>query len=432
MEKANTVLKFAKSRVRIVVALLLGPLIVSVLMILMARLVAGIPESTFPFPEKSIQLTGMPATFQAAVLPKWKIGQKISLHTPESLPRFSQNPLPTYAAEAVYFQGVNSRLTVVVPGLGGNSTDSMNVWFARPFLNHGDSVLILPSPSHPSFFEMYLASFDFHRSNLALCEVIKDFVTSSHFRSLKVSRVLLAGYSLGARNVLEVPGCLSSFLQQRELGMEVFSMNPPLDLDYAASVLDDALGAPAPLDVGGFAKALLVGLYTKLMAFSFQDFKGFQDVDEQALILAARRWTFFLENQDSSLKKIIATLFARKLRSTIQLAAKKSSADDADEGDFSFRILTSSTSDSQLTNLDQLLSRVNQVRQQTGGRFFILHSMDDFLIRPTDLQALFEFAPQQVLALPRGGHVGAVFQSEYVSGFGLGRSLKVFPPVYKP
>lgn len=428
---ANSILKFAKSRIHFLAALFIFPSALGLLLILMARLVAAIPESALPFPDKSIQLTGMPATFQTAVLPKWEIGERIPLAAKsEALPHDVQPHL--YSAEAVYYHGSSARLTVVVPGLGGNSTDSMNVWFARPFLNFGDTVLILPSPSHPSFFEMYLKNFDFELANQALCEVVKDFISSQRFQSSKVSSVLLAGYSLGARNVLEMPDCLSSFLQARGLGLEVFSMNPPLDLDYAASVLDGALGDPAPLKDGGFAKTFLFGIYTKLMAFSFSDFKGLEGVDERAIILTARRWTFFLEDQDSALKKIIAALFSYKLQPTIRLATKKPSISAEAQDGFSFRILTSDIPDSRPANLDQLLGRIMEVRTQTSGRLFVLHSMDDFLIRATDLEHLFKLAPEHVLALPLGGHVGAIFYPDYVSGFVRGRSLKIFPPVYNP
>lgn len=382
-----------------------------------SRLVAKVPESFFPFPDRFTQLSGMPATFQTAVLPKWEIGQKILL---------SPSPL----AEAVYHSGKSSRLTVVIPGLGGNSTDSMNVWFARPFISGGDSVLILPSPSHPSFFELYLTSFDFREANQALCDVVKKFISGEHFESQKISSVLLAGYSLGGRNVLEMPECLTSYLQSRSLSIEIFSMNPPLDLNYAASVLDGALGESGAGLSGDFVKALLFGLYTKLMAQSFSDFNGLESVDESTIILTARRWAHVLENEDPTTKKLIATLFSYKLRPTVHFVAKEKA--EANEDRFSFRVLTSKRQDSPAADTKQIFSLIDRVNVQTKGRLFVLHSLDDFLIRAEDLKELSAHAPEHVLALPSGGHVGALFSVDYPSGFGRGRSLRIFPSIDNP
>lgn len=382
-----------------------------------ARLMSKVPETVFPFPDRSFQLSGMPATFQTAVLPKWEIGQKILL---------SSSPL----AEAVYHSGKGSRLTVVIPGLGGNSTDSMNVWFARPFINGGDSVLILPSPSHPSFFELYLTSFDFRKANQALCDVVKNFISGEHFESQKISTVLLAGYSLGGRNVLEMPECLTSYLQTRNLNIEVFSMNPPLDLEYAASVLDGALGDPGANLSGDFVKALLFGLYTKLMAQSFGDFNGLESIDEPTIILTARRWAHFLENEDPTTKKLIATLFSYKLRPNIHFVVNENT--NANEDRFSFRVLTPNRQDASVADTKQIFGLIDLVNVQTKGRFFVLHSLDDFLIRAEDLELLSRHAPEHVLALPSGGHVGALFSADYPSGFGRGRSLHIFPSIDNP
>lgn len=410
-------LKFAGSRLRALSALLISLTLILASAVGLARLISKIPEAVFPFPDRSIQLSGMPATFQTAVLPKWKIGQKISL---------SSNP----TAEAVYHSGKSSRLTVVVPGLGGNSTDSMNVWFARPFIKGGDSVLILPSPSHPTFFESHLTSFDFRDANQALCNVVKKFVSGDHFESQKISSVLLAGYSLGGRNVLEMPECLASYFQPRNLSIEVFSMNPPLDLEYAASVLDEALGSTENFLIDDFAKAFSLGLYTKLMAQSFADFDGFENVDEPAIILTARRWTRFLESEDVTTKKGIATLFAYKLRPTVNFVSNAKSEAKSDR--FSFRVLTSSRSEARPANTKSLFELIDQVTEQTKGRLFVLHSMDDFLIRTEDLEGLSKHAPEHVLVLPSGGHVGALFSSNYLSGFSRGRRLRIFPSIDNP
>jgi hypothetical protein len=421
--------KFLGPRVRALGTLLVFAAVLFGSFVAFARLVANLPESILPFPDQTIQLSGMPATFQTAVLPKWEVGQKIPLPSgnEDSISK-TRGSFP----EAVYYEGTSSRLTVVIPGLGGNSTDSMNVWFARPFINGGDSVLILPSPSHPDFFELHLTSFDFQLANQALCKVVNSFVSGKHFQRQKISSVLLAGYSLGGRNVLEMPDCLSELLTSQKLSLEVFSMNPPIDLEYAASVLDGALGDPAGIQSGDFAKAFLSGLYTKLMALSFGGFSGMEDVDEQTIILTARRWAYFLENKDSTLKKLIATLFAYKLKPTLQFVVNGENGVGVDKDAFSFRMLTSALPNSRPRNLEQILDRVKHVNEKTKGRLFVLHSSDDFLIRATDLESLSKYAPEHVRALPQGGHVGAIFKPEYVTGFNLGRSLGVFPSVNDP
>lgn len=429
MKMKSSILRFVVPRLRVLGEIVVFAALVFSSFVVFAKLVASIPESVLPFPDRSIELSGMPATFQTAVLPKWEIGERIHLPTDgEGLTNKSQS----FLAEAVYHEGEGSRLTVVVPGLSGNSTDAMNVWFARPFIIGGDSILILPSPSHPSFFEVYLKDFDFQFANQALCKVVKNFISGKHFQRQKVSSVLLAGYSLGGRNVLEMPGCLASFLQSQNLKLEVFSMNPPLDFKYAASVLDGALGDPVGIQTGEFAKALLFGLYTKLMGLSFGDFEGIENVDEPEVILTARRWAFFLENKDSALKKLIATLFAYKLQPTVQFASRDKQIPVDGEAPFSFQVLASGREEARPASLDQILRRMNEVSDQTNGRLFVLHSFDDFLIRARDLERLATFAPKHVLALPSGGHVGAIFKLDYSSGFGRGRSIGIFPPVHNP
>lgn len=426
--KTNQLLfRFLGPRLNVVGTLFIVAAIIFISFLAFARLVANIPESVLPFPDRSIQLSGMPATFQTAVLPQWEFGQKIPLPDDnEGSISKTRGEFP----EAVYYEGKGPRLTVVIPGLGGNSTDSMNVWFARPFINGGDSVLILPSPSHPSFFDLHLTSFDFQLANLALCKVVKSFISGNLFQRQKISRVLLAGYSLGGRNVLEMPDCLSEFLGSQNLNMEVFSMNPPLDLDYAASVLDGALADPTGIQNGEIAEAFFFGFYTKLMALSFGEFSGIENVDESTVILTARRWAFFLENKDSALKTLIAALFAYKLQPTFKFATR--SLQSSEEAPFSFRVLTTAQPDARPADLQQIVDKLNKVNEQTKGRLFVLHSLDDFLIRSQDLERLLSSAPKHVLALPLGGHVGAIFTSEYLSGFGRGRSLGIFPSIDNP
>lgn len=66
----------------------------------------------------------MGSTFVTALLPKMELGQR------EALTQASgERDQPV----AIAIRGSSRRLVVVVPGLGGNSTDAMNLWFARPF-----------------------------------------------------------------------------------------------------------------------------------------------------------------------------------------------------------------------------------------------------------------------------------------------------------
>jgi hypothetical protein len=72
-------LKFGGPRLRARGSILVVALLVFFSIVVFARPVARIPESVLPFPDRAVQLSGMPATFQTAVLPKWEIGQRIPL-----------------------------------------------------------------------------------------------------------------------------------------------------------------------------------------------------------------------------------------------------------------------------------------------------------------------------------------------------------------
>jgi pimeloyl-ACP methyl ester carboxylesterase len=341
--------------------------------------------------------TGMGATFVTALLPKTNLGVREPL---TSLSEDESGPV------GVWLRGESKRIIVVIPGLGGNSTDTMNLWFARPFLRRKDHVWILPSPTNASFATAFLKTMDYDESVQSLCRLLTSRV--ERISAEGIQEVILAGYSLGARHAISMASCLSSHNGQRtSLKLSILALNPPLSLVQASRVLDESLEFAKR---NMFSTVLLGGyfLFAQQFSSSSEEVVGFLDSSiAERLKTRAGKFIPPIEQNNEGLKALVASVFSRKLKATYSNVLGV----QPDEGVGFFRSIVARSEN----GVDELpRQEIVNALNATNGRFLVFHSIDDFLIRPESLLRLQNEFPHNVTVHESGGHVGVIFQDDYL------------------
>jgi pimeloyl-ACP methyl ester carboxylesterase len=350
--------------------------------------------------QASSELEGIGSTFITALVPAIELGERRPLGAKSVAPE-SEQPV------TVWFEGETSRLVVVVPGLGGNSIDSMNLWFARPFLQENDNVWVLPSPTHHTYADAFIKSFDYSESVASLCRIVEDGLQRMSHLGLK--EIVLAGYSLGARHVISMASCASLVKRHGSIKLSVLALNPPISLIHASNVLHDA----AKYANANFGKTALVGLYFLLVQrflpseIALQDFLSASYVNQ----LEQNATTFIppVQEFNRELQGLVATVFNRKLSATYQKVTGQKIAGETTV----FQEITLGSGS--WSHVDKLKSaEVERAIANSDGRLLLFHTRDDFLTQAEMLQEFMQRFPQNVVLWDTGGHVGAIFQSEYL------------------
>jgi len=108
------------------------------------------------------------------------------------------------------------------------------------------------------------------------------------------------------------------------------------------------------------------------------------------------------------LKALISSVFDRKLKETAANVIGHAALSDANF--FRSLVAQSKMGVDSLSRPDLALAR-----EETRGRFLIYHSRDDFLVQPEELARLQSENPGHVTVHDGGGHVGVIFQDDYLS-----------------
>lgn len=221
--------------------------------------------------------------------------------------------------------------------------------------------------------------------------------------------IILAGYSLGARHVISMAACLPRPKKSSpRWNFSILAVNPPLSLVRASQVLDESLAYAKEHAV----ETLSLGLY---FLFAQQLHSGDVDIDrflssEHAEHLKQRAAKFIppVEGNSELLKTLISSVFDRKLKETAANVIGHAALSDANF--FRSLVAQSKMGVDSLSRPDLALAR-----EETRGRFLIYHSRDDFLVQPEELARLQSENPGHVTVHDSGGHVGVIFQDDYLS-----------------
>lgn len=324
---------------------------------------------------------------------------------------------------ALFAQKKKAPLIFIVPGVGGTASDGAALWLGELYNRAGFNAIVLPSP----FFWKFVLS----QSRLAVpgftpedARDLRDLMVKAKAMAekqygIRVSRLAVAGYSLGA-----VDAAFVMKLEREEpvLGLErVVMINPPLHIPYAIEKLDrmNALGD----HVSAEARDALWGYVINVGAGALA-----RDIDDPTYFMGLDR---ILNLKDSHLKYLIGNAFRQTLADTIFLsqqirdigllkvkadqwrrnareaeAAKITFIQYLERGAWPFWIKKLGKD----WSLDQFVEQGDMLAIRPllarDSAFRLLHNADDFLTRSSDLEVVAEEMGPRAIVYPLGGHVG--------------------------
>ncbi len=297
-------------------------------------------------------------------------------------------------------KGTKSSLIIVVTGFTGNAHDSVNDLLAAPGVRAGWSYISLPNPSDWRFaLHRNSKNPTFHATTRSLCDAAREVIAASN---IDATDIRIAGTSLGARYAVSMASeadCFSTPVSG------VLAVNPPLDLRFAADKLDYWVmrdrSRALPAQLAGVTILFLKSL-------SFWEFNSSVDLEETADHGVVRRaldfWIAPLRGNARALESLIARNFAVRLE---RMSRKREiAAYESPSEEFKFANVIPSLDEQ---GFKQFMASVEGLRAR-NRHVRILHSRDDFLNRPADLEILASTAALDTVVLPDGGHTGAIFQ----------------------
>lgn len=338
--------------------------------------------------------------FRVAVLPQGFDGTALELRSLYNK-REAQVARPT----AIWLPASQAELTIVVPGLGGESRDVLNKWFALESVRGGRSVLIMPSPSSGGFVWHRMRRFHWRESFSALCDALEEFSSTVEWQ--RYERILVSGYSLGARHAIGAVPCLRRLAPAAKLS--VVAMNPPLNMSYAASTLDRYLhDSMRPMFDVYWAGGYLRFMQVVLSFFSWA--KPVTTVEASVAELRDRLdsalWP--LAGDSGRLQNIMGRAFAVKLESGLRGRDVPWNSLSLEDPTLRFRTLLGTDEALPATEID-----VRRALRETEDRVYMLHSLDDDLSRPADIEVVRAMLGSHAQVFPYGGHVGMMFEPEF-------------------
>ncbi len=347
--------------------------------------------------------TPMAATYRPTMLP----------HPPREFEIKVPSVYPAEGAPepvAVWLPGDSKRLAIVISGLVGNSTDGLSYTFSEPFRRRGFSVLILPSPSHWTF-ALHLMPKDrrtsYTESVAALCRSIESVLTPE-VRG-RLSQVVMTGYSLGARHAISTVPCAQLLFPSAQ--MSVMAMNPPTNLSYAAATLDRLLAESRKRVVDLYLNGFSIGVLGTLSGAVVSSASSPSEL-RRSLDFFLR--PFFMYEQ--SLKELAAASFAVRLEPILTGVENPGYRLQPERESFSFAQILVDAPLSMESFLEEI-HRSPLYRRGANDSISVIHSRDDFLVTPREVDRLIEELGPPSRAFDRGGHVGLVFEPLFEEWF---------------
>lgn len=351
----------------------------------------------------SIVPTPMAATYRPTMLPHPPRESEIKI--PSAYPADGV-PQPV----AVWSPRDSKRLVIVISGLVGNSTDGLSYTFSEPFRRRDFSVLILPSPSHWTF-AFHLMPKDrrtsYAQSVAALCRAIES-VLPPEARN-EFSQVVMTGYSLGARHAISTVPCAQPLFPSAQIS--VMAVNPPTSLSYAAATLDrllaDSRKRVVDLYLNGFSVGILGFISGAVTSNSLRPSEQRRSLD------------FFLRPfsmYEQSLKELAAASFAVRLEPLLTGAENPVYRLQPLRDSFSFEHVLEDAPLSMEAFVDEI-HRSPVFRRGVNDSISVMHSRDDFLVTPQEVDRLVEELGPSSRAFDRGGHVGLIFEPLFEEWF---------------
>jgi hypothetical protein len=303
-------------------------------------------------------------------------------------------------------------LVFIVPGLGGLAGSNTSLLLSQQMFELGYHAVTLPSPFSLAFVVGGSRSglVGYGPTDAAdLYEVMKFAIAHlEKEEDLRSSAYGLAGYSLGG---LDVGFLLQLDRREQHFGFQrALMINPPIDLAYGMSVLDRffSQGLKMPEAYRGY----IFGYMMDFMQHSAQRSLD-QILKDYKLKDPENRWLIGMTYRTSLTDVILASQQVNDLgilKSSAATGSRMQEAQRLSFVDYFEKIFFPTTGAKELDDFlvsGSLLGLQDLLRNDPAA--FVIHSADDFLLRPEDPALLEEMMGNRLLMFPRGGHFGNIW-----------------------
>ncbi len=334
----------------------------------------------------------------------------------------------------VYKRKGMAPMAFMLTGTGSQSTDAGVNSQAEQLYKLGYSVVVFPSPMSWNFILAENQSTvlgytpDEARLLYDYMQKVMGIINADH--SYQISDYVLVGYSLGAGE--------AAFISELDRKEKVYNfskillVNPPLDLLYSISTLDQLLyvaakWTPATID---YVEGLIYSYAADLLARNYQDPNYYVGLDQSPfgntfydkfLIGAAFRST--LGDDIFTIEQINDTGLLKTPASKGRQSDREAEAHSISFADFAQKFVVPSLAKEHRLNpnIHSIFdaASMNSLKTQLAAnpKIFIWHNADDVLVKPQDIEAFEAVMGDRMTIFPHGGHLGNVWYSDNIKMF---------------
>ena len=322
----------------------------------------------------------------------------------------------------LWMQDKKADLVVIVPGIGTNYADIMPTALAQLCYQAGYSVVVISNAMNWEFmgaagrnkipgFPPNDAADVKHALQLIIKQLNRDYPG-------KIGERLLVGYSLGALHALFIAATEDN--RQRSLFMRYLAINPPVDLIYAMKVIDSYYLIGNRWSKAEMQRRLkrAVNIYMALITGQLNKNQPIQLTSNEAKYMIGVSFQMILGDTIFSIYRryhlgVIKTPYSWYDRRKIY----------AEIGTFTYKRYIQSyllpfydkkfgkhESLQQLNRQGSLTAIAEQLKNNQAVR--VIHNINDFLLRPQDIQLLRSIFGKRLVLFSAGGHLGNFYRPE--------------------
>ena len=329
---------------------------------------------------------------------------------------------------SAYVQPRPAPLVFVLPGTGGDPNERLARWLAERWIERGYSALVMTSPLNWRFVVGQSRTGIFGYAPEDDRDLYRTMVQAKAYAErrlgLRATSVATTGYSLGAKDAAFISAIDRA---QGALGIhKSVLLNPPLDVPYAIATIDrlNAAGSQWTFQRRELVKGRAISAGRALLARDPADPNYFVGLDKQLpLTHAEAAWAVGAFISNALAWSIYGSQFVNDLHVLRAQPDENTQAPrEMEAARYGFqawdgRFAVPYFSGQLGLSRDELEGRSNwpaiesSVVSDRGA--WIIHSSDDFLTRPADLERLRSRMGARVRVIEGGGHCGGFWWSGY-------------------
>lgn len=376
-----------------------------------------IPPEQYPFPTKDPAIATLLASFSPSTA-KYKYWPMA--YRPERLKKKYPLHPPTLNLET-FQQSKEAPLALIIGGLGSNSPATNSSALGDIYIKAGYHVISLPNNLSFTYTtaisESALPGY-MSRDSVEYYQFVQWLLNYAKTKKkMKISSIVVIGYSNG--------GLLASFLatldrqQPIPLFKKILMINPAVDVMYGVQQLDylnDVVGSKISLKMKNFIMGCIYSEAINLLTAKDPVAALFKLLKEKNFQTHHIQWLIGSQYRDS-LRWILVYSHFTQNRGFLKSPYSKYNLNDLEDEaltinftKYMYDIVVPSLPETKTVRdfayESSMYSQMESLR--TDPRVFLFTNVDDFVLRPSDIQLLRDNFGPRLFLFPYGGHMGNI------------------------